>query len=498
MKAGTNYIKEWINQRIKQEEIDKYLKKGKTFIDDDLIEIKIKNNIKPDKGLIKDILAKSLKIETLTLDETAYLLNVDDPKALSLMKETALKVKKKVYDNRIVVFAPLYMGNICVNDCAYCSFRSSNTCSFRRVLDMEEVRKETEILAGEIGHKRVIAVYGEHPKTDTNYIADSLKTVYGVKVKTKKGFGQIRRANVNAAPISIDELKLLHKVGIGTYQVFQETYHKKIYRKVHPEDTIKGNYEWRLYCMHRAMEAGVDDVGLGALFGLGDWKFEVMGLVAHSRELEKSFGIGAHTISFPRLEPAANTPFIDNSKYKVNDDDFIKLVTVLRLAIPYTGLIITARESNDIRLKSIDLGITQTDASSKIGIGAYADHAEKQQDERQQFLLGDTGSLDNLIRQLAERGYITSFCTAGYRCGRTGKCIMDLLRSGAEGKFCKLNAVLTYREWLDDFATDETKAVAENVIKKEIEEVKKSMPGVYSEFIKYYERIKKGERDLYF
>jgi len=488
----------WIKSRIKQDEIDKYLKDGEDFINDELIEAKIKSNTKPDRKTVETIINKSLAINTLSLDETAYLLNVDDPELLSLMQEAALKIKRKVYDNRIVTFAPLYLSNACVNNCQYCGFRCSNQEADRRILTQGEVRQEAEVLAGEIGHKRLIVVYGEHPTTDYEYIAETLKTIYSVKVPTKHGFGQIRRANVNAAPMSIDALKHLHKVGIGTYQVFQETYHHKTYETVHPKNTIKGNYKWRLYCMHRAMEAGVDDVGLGVLFGLADWKFEVMALVAHTHELESVFGIGPHTISFPRLEPAENTPFTKNSKYMVNNDDFLKLITVIRLAVPYTGMIITARESREMRTKSLKLGITQTDASSKIGIGAYADHANDQQGNKQQFYLGDTRSLDEVIGEFADLGYITSFCTAGYRCGRTGKCIMDLLRTGAEGKYCKLNAVLTYREWLDDFASEKTKESGEKVIAEEIEEVKNTMPKVYNQFMEYYKRIKDGERDLYF
>ncbi len=488
----------WIKNRIKQDEIDKYLKNGKDFINDDLIEATIKSNTKPDKKMVEDIISKSLAINALSLDETAYLLNVEDAELLSMMQEAALIIKKKVYDNRIVTFAPLYMSNICVNNCQYCGFRYSNQEADRRVLTQQEVRMETEVLAGEIGHKRLIVVYGEHPNTDYEYIADTLKTIYSVKVPTKNGFGQIRRANVNAAPMSIEALRYLHKVGIGTYQAFQETYHHKTYEAVHPKNTIKGNYKWRLYCMHRAMEAGVDDVGLGALFGLYDWKFEVMALIAHAHELETAFGIGPHTISFPRLEPAENTPFTKNSKYMVSNNDFLKLITVIRLAVPYTGMIITARESREMRTKSLKLGITQTDASTKIGIGAYAAHTDDQQGNKQQFYLGDTRSLDEVIREFAELGYITSFCTAGYRCGRTGKCIMDLLRTGAEGKYCKLNAVLTYREWLDDFASEKTKEAGERVIEKEILEVKNTMPKVYNQFMEYYKRIKGGERDIYF
>ncbi|MFH1395121.1 MAG: [FeFe] hydrogenase H-cluster radical SAM maturase HydG [Candidatus Omnitrophota bacterium] len=500
--------KTWIQERIKPDQIEKYLDKGKDFIDDVDIEEKIRANKNPDRKKIKDILEKSFAIQTLSMDETAALMNVQDEDLWKEMMELALKIKHKVYDNRIVTFAPLYMGNRCVNNCHYCAFRQDNDEAERRVLSLSEIKRETEILAGKIGHKRLIVVYGEHPETDADYIAESLKTIYEVKVpagggsasggKTKKGWGQIRRANVNAAPFSVEELKGLNEIGIGTYQVFQETYHHETYKKVHPQGTLKSDYAWRLYCMHRAFEAGVDDVGIGALFGLYNWKFEILGLICHSLELEKKFGIGPHTISFPRLEPAANTPFAGGGKYKVDDEDFKKIVTLIRLAVPYTGMILTARETPDIRREVVSLGCTQLDASTRIGIGAYADRYSEQEGRRQQFLLGDTRTLDEIVREEAEKGRITSFCTAGYRCGRTGECVMDLLRSGQEGKFCKLNAILTFREWLDDFASPETLNAGEKVIQREIEQIKQEKWPVYPKLVEYYERIKNGERDLFF
>jgi len=491
-------IEKWINERIKPEQVLKYTRDGKDFIPHDEIEEKIRRAEKPDVKRLRDILAKSLSIQLLEPDEVACLMKVHDADMLKEMGETAAEIKCKVYDNRIVTFAPLYMSNLCVNNCLYCAFRKDNVQARRRVLDLEGVKKETEVLAGRIGHKRLIVVYGEHPETGADYIADTLKMIYSVKVRTPNGWGQIRRANVNAAPMSIEELKALSKVGIGTYQVFQETYHHRTYGKVHPAGTLKADYAWRLYCMHRAFEAGIDDVGIGVLFGLYDWRFEVMGLLYHARELEKKFGIGPHTISFPRLEPAANTPFTREAAYGVNDDDFKKLVTIIRLSVPYTGMILTARETPEIRREVIPLGCTQIDASTRIGIGAYSDRYSEQEGKRQQFLLGDTRSLDEVIRELAEDGYITSFCTAGYRCGRTGKCIMDLLRSGQEGKFCKLNAVLTFREWLDDFASPETLCAGEKIIEKELAQVREKIPEVYPQLTGYYERIKNGERDLYF
>jgi len=491
-------LKEWIKSRIRPDDIEKYMPAGKNYIDTGLIEAALERNKNPEKQRIRDIMAKSMAIETLTLDETAALLHVKDGDLMEEMRETALKVKIKVYDNRIVTFAPLYLGNKCVNNCFYCGFRSENASAKRRVLTRDEIRKEVEVLAGTIGHKRLIAVYGEHPESGIDYMVDSLKTIYDVRVKTRQGFGQIRRVNVNAAPMPVEELVKLREAGIGTYQVFQETYHQETYRKLHPRNTVKGDYNWRLYTMHRAFEAGIDDVGIGVLFGLYNWRFEIVALVAHALELEKRFGIGPHTVSFPRLEPADGVLFSAHSPYAVRDNDFKHLMVAVRLSIPYTGMIITARESAEMRRNAFLYGCTQTDASSCIGIGGYAEGLPAQEGNRQQFILGDTRSLDEVIREYAHMGYITSFCTAGYRCGRTGECIMNLLKSGQEGMFCKLNAVLTFREWLDDFASPETKEAGERVIEKELNEIQKKHPDLYAPLIKKYEEIKKGERDLYF
>lgn len=498
MELKIEETKNWIKDRIKTEQIDKYLEDGKNFIDQDNINFLIEKAKNPDRQTVLNILEKSMRVETLSAEDVAGLLNVTDPQLWQVMRETALKVKKKVYDNRIVTFAPLYLGNDCLNNCLYCAFRKDNQTTQRKILSLAEIEKEVRVLCGKIGHKRLVVVYGEHPSTDIDYMVDSVKTIYSIREKTAKGIGQIRRVNVNAAPLSVEELSRLHAAGIGTYQVFQETYHLDTYRTVHPVNTLKGNYAWRLYAMHRAMEAGIDDVGLGVLFGLYDWKFEIMGLIKHNQELEKKFGVGAHTISFPRIEPADNTPFTQNLKYKVSDADFIKIITVLRLAVPHTGLIITARENAQIRKQAIALGITQTDASTKIAIGSYSDQTEEQQGQRQQFFLGDTRSLEEMVNEYIQMGYITSFCTAGYRCGRTGECIIDMLRSGKEGKFCKLNAVLTFREWVDDFASEETKLKAEEIIIKEIAEIKQTLPQVFEQFMGYYNRVKNGERDLYF
>ncbi|MFA6384567.1 MAG: [FeFe] hydrogenase H-cluster radical SAM maturase HydG, partial [Candidatus Omnitrophota bacterium] len=435
-------------------------------------------------------------------EETAALIGVRDKGMWDEIFAAAADIKRKVYDNRVVTFAPLYCSNLCVNNCRYCGFRSDNQAVQRQMLSMEQIRKEAEVLAGTLGHKRVIAVYGEHPSTGADYIAESMAAIYDVKVPVRKGWGQIRRVNVNAAPMSVADYRKIHKAGVGTYQVFQETYHHATYRSVHPAGTIKSDFRWRLYSLHRAMEAGIDDVAIGALFGLYDWRFEVMGMLAHARDLERAFGIGPHTVSFPRIEPAVNTRFGEESPYRVSDEDFRKAVAVLRLSIPYAGLIVTCREQPEMIRQVIPM-CTQRDASSRIGIGAYTRSVTDQQERKQQFILGDTRSLDEVIRELAGSGYITSFCTAGYRCGRTGKKIMTLLRTGQEGCFCKLNAILTFQEWIEDFASDKTRAIGEEVIRKEIEEVKARVPAYFTpvileKLLEYHAAIKNGQRDLSF
>jgi len=450
---------------------------------------------------VRAIIDKARAIETLLPGETAALLNVADPALWEEILDAAAKIKTTVYDNRVVTFAPLYCANRCVNRCVYCGFRADNGAVQRRVLSFDEIEREARVLAGEIGHKRIVAVYGEHPSTGADYIAESIRRIYGVKVPVRKGTGEIRRVNVNAAPMSIADLKKIQEAGIGTFQVFQETYHHETYAAVHPAGTVKGDFDWRLYALHRAMEAGIDDVAIGALFGLYDWRFEVMGMLFHARDLERRFGIGPHTMSVPRIEPAVNTSF-GWLTHRVSDEEFRRIIAVLRLSIPYAGLIVTCRETPELLRQVIPM-CTQRDASSRIGIGAYAEETDDQQERKQQFMLGDTRSLDEVIRELASLGYITSFCTAGYRCGRTGKNIMTLLRTGQEGCFCKLNAVLTFQEWLEDFASEETRRAGEAIIAREMEEVRQRAPRDFTPEIvrtleQYHGRIKAGERDLCF
>ncbi len=479
-----------------------YLKDGKDFIDDAALKAALSAPA-PSAVRVREILARSLEVsEALPPEDAAALLAVTAPDLLEEIYQAARDVKRKVYDNRVVTFAPLYASNFCVNNCLYCGFRTGNEGAVRRKLSMAEIRSEAEALAGRIGHKRIVFVTGEHPATGAEYIAEAMKTIYSVKAPTRRGFGQIRRVNVNAAPMSVEDLKILKAAGIGTYQVFQETYDRALYAKLHPGDTPKADYRWRLHVMHRAFAAGIDDVAIGALFGLNpDWKFEVLGLVAHARELEARFGIGPHTISFPRLESADGTSLPAESLNNVSDAHFKKLVAVLRLSVPYAGIIVTARERPEIIREVIGM-CTQRDASTRIGIGAYSERYGGQEAERQQFMLGDTRSLDEVIGELADLGHITSFCTSGYRCGRTGDHIMKLLKSGHESRFCKLNAVLTFREWLDDFASDATKVKGEVLIKKEIAEIRARTAHFPPDTVKmleaYYARIGGGERDLCF
>ncbi len=496
-------LTQWKSKVIIQDEIEKYLINGKDFINGEEIHSKLNSIKNPSVQFIRDILQKSLSIQTLSPGETAALLKVQSPEMWEEINHTALEVKKKVYDNRIVFFAPLYCANYCVNNCAYCGFRDANSLEVRRILTMEEIRRETSSVLNE-GHKRLVLVFGEHQRTDIDYIADAVRNVYRVEERAPVSGrpSNIRRVNINAAPMDIAKLKILKKAGIGTYQVFQETYHRNTYYAVHPSNTIKGDYRWRLYSLHRAMDAGVDDVAIGALFGLYDWRFEVMGLLYHAIDLERQFGVGPHTISFPRLTPASGSWLSTNSVNRVSDEDFKKLVAVLRLSVPTAGMIVTAREKAKIKNEVIRLGCTQTDASTRIGIGAYSDQKTEKDLDKKQFTIGDPRDLDDVIREMAGLGYISSFCTAGYRCGRTGKTIMGMLSHCEEGKFCKLNAVLTFREYLNDYASEETKKVGEPLIQKEIAEIEsmdyfRKRKSQLKKFHEQYREIENGVRDLY-
>lgn len=344
----------------------------------------------------------------------------------------------------------------------------------------------------EEGQKRTVLVYGESPTTEIDFMCESIKKVYSVKTE----HGEIRRANINCAPLTVDELKKLKGVGIGTFQVFQETYHHDTYRKVHPQGTIKGHYRWRLYSMDRAQQAGVDDNGLGILFGLYDWRFEVMGLLYHTIHLEETFnGVGPHTISFPRITPAIGTPYSEHPEYAVSDADFKKLVAILRLSVPYTGMICTAREPEKVRREVIPFGVSQIDAGTRIGVGAYVkSKSANQLPDKEQFSIGDSRTLDDVVREICDMHCIPSFCTACYRAGRTGEQFMKVAKSRFVHNYCIPNAIFTLKEYLLDYTSDETRLKGEEVLKNHMEQFRGEP--VYSKILENLTRIENGERDL--
>ena len=468
---------------------EKLSKNAVDFIDDALLE-GLLDNAGPDRARVREIIDKSLNKEPLSLVETADLLAADEPELVDEIFAAARELKRKVYGNRIVLFAPLYIGNKCVNDCRYCAFRRSNENAIRRTLSHDEVRQQIEALEN-VGHKRLILVFGEHPDYNADYVAEIVRLVYSVKV----GHGSIRRVNINAAPLDHDGFEKVKQAGIGTYQIFQETYHHETYAKMHPGDTRKGDYLWRLDGLNRAMEAGLDDIGIGALFGLADWRFEVLGLVSHSLYLQERYGVGPHTISFPRLRPADGVNLGED--YLVGDYDFKRLVAILRLAVPYTGLILTAREEPELRREVMSFGVSQIDAGSRIEIGGYTEAGDAQVMEREQFTLGDIRSLDEIVRELLCDGYIPSWCTACYRLGRTGEHFMEFAIPGFIKQYCTPNALSTLTEYLVDYASDETRTAGEKTIRTELDRLPDSQQK--TELISRLERIRKtDERDLYF
>ncbi len=432
------------------------------FIDEPVLEALLQRNASSEE--VRDVIAKSLSKEPLSVGETATLLAADDPELVEQIFHAARQLKRDVYGNRIVLFAPLYLGNECTNDCQYCAFRRSNRAVVRRTLDEGEIEAQVRALLAR-GHKRLILVFGEHPTYDAEYIARCVRAVYSVR----EANAEIRRVNVNAAPMDHEGFAAIKAAGIGTYQIFQETYHHATYAKVHPKTTRKGDYLWRLDALSRAFEAGQDDVGLGALFGLYDWRFEVLGLVSHALHLQKHYGVGPHTISFPRLRPAAGVAL--DETYRVSDADFKRLVAILRLAVPYTGLILTAREPAEVRREVLAFGVSQIDAGSRIELGAYTEPGDAQCLEREQFELGDIRPLDDVMRELASDGYIPSFCTACYRLGRTGEQFMEFAIPGFIQNFCTPNALSTLMEYIVDYASKETYDVCLRRIQAELDKM---------------------------
>jgi len=465
-------------------------KRMQPFIDPDELWHYI-NTVKPDKQRVREVIAKSLDKQRLTLEETAVLINTTDPELIEEIKQGARTLKEKVYGNRIVLFAPLYIGNKCSNNCQYCGFKVTNQKALRKTLTDQEIIQEIEALEDN-GQKRLILVYGEHPEYSAEYIAHTVKLVYGVK----KGHGEIRRVNINAAPFDIQGFRTIGKSGIGTYQIFQETYHPEAYSWYHLGGKKK-DYEWRLTSLDRAQEAGIDDVGIGALFGLYDWRFEVMALIRHTNHLEACYNVGPHTISFPRIKDASELSVGD--KYMVSDADFVKLIAILRLAVPYTGMILTARENAEVRKEVMRFGVSRIDGGTVIELGGYAKAKllNREQDlNREQFKINDDRSLNQIIDDLLDQGYLPSFCTACYRKGRTGEHFMEFSVPGFIKRYCSPNAILTLTEYLIDYATPEVQEKGWKAIDKEIAGLEGHMN--VQELKNRIERIKNGERDIYF
>ncbi len=457
------------------------------FIDEAEIWAYLKN-AKSDPARVRDIVAKSLDKQRLNLNETAALLNATDPESVALIKEAAHTLKERIYGNRIVLFAPLYVGNRCMNNCSYCGFRASNTEQMRTTLNREQLIKEVEALEDD-GQKRLILVFGEHRDYSPEFIADSARTVYSVK----KGRGEIRRVNINAAPLDIEGFRTVKAAGIGTYQIFQETYHPETYKMYHLSGP-KRDFENRLVSLDRAQEAGLDDVGIGALFGLYDWRYEVMAMVRHTNHLEACYNVGPHTISFPRIQAASN--IIRKQEYLVSDNDFLKMIAILRLAVPYTGLICTARENDAVRREALHYGVSQIDGGTKLEIGAYAEKEHEQQDlNREQFQINDSRPLSDVMKELITQGYLPSFCTACYRKGRTGEHFMEFSVPGFIKRFCTPNAMFTLAEYLEDYADTSLREKGYAVIEKHLQQMDEKQ---IAEIREKLGRIKKGDRDLYY
>jgi len=459
-----------------------------TIIDDNAIQAELEGSGGgQSRERVRDILAKAKELQGIGYDEALCLLRTDDPEIVHEMYETARFIKGAIYGNRLVLFAPLYISNLCDNECLYCAFRRSNKEVVRKALSQDEIRRETEVLLAQ-GHKRVLLVAGEaYPKEGLPYIFRSVETVY--KVKTDKG--NIRRINVNIAPLSVEEFRQLHGCNIGTYQLFQETYHRATYKKLHPKGP-KADYDFRLTAMDRAFEGGFDDVGIGILFGLYDWKYEILALLSHIRHLEKTFGLGPHTISVPRLEPASGSALSSHPPYPVSDDDFRKIIAVLRISVPYTGIILSTRENAAMRRESFGLGVSQISAGSRTNPGGYSEDSAGSQ-----FSLGDTRSLMEVIRDVVATGYIPSFCTACYRLGRVGKDFMDLAKPGLIKQHCLPNALFTFTEYLCDFADAALQEAGAKVIDRMIAADIES-EALRERVRKNIHRIRSGERDLYF
>jgi 2-iminoacetate synthase len=463
--------------------------RNKVFIDRDKLYSLIEGDT-PSESQTNSILNKALKLKGLNLEEVASLLRISDESVIHKIMETAHTVKEEIYGKRLVLFAPIYTGNVCINNCTYCSFRSDNKAMKRKILTMEEIAEETRSLLRE-GHKRVLLICGESKRNNTDYMVEAIRTTYGVKEHGGRDY--IRRINVELAPMEVEDFTKLKAENIGTYVCFQETYDPLLYKEFHPGNTKKGDYEYRLTVMDRAMEGGINDIGIGALLGLTDYRFEVLAMMEHAHHLETAFGCGPHTVSVPRIEYATGAPLTENIPAKVSDSDFKKLVAIIRIALPYTGIILSTRENDIMRNELCDYGISQLSAGSRTNPGSYA-HEDEQSGS--QFTLGDHRTLDEVISSMADGGYIPSFCTGCYRKGRVGQDFMDLAIPGLIKEYCMPNALFTFREYIEDFSSPETRVKGLALSDKIVEEINsKALKTKISENL---ESIDKGQRDIYF
>ncbi|HAT4146727.1 TPA: [FeFe] hydrogenase H-cluster radical SAM maturase HydG [Clostridium perfringens] len=460
---------------IKDDEINSLIAKGKELVSD--------------KELVREIIEKSKSAEGLTPEETAVLLNLEDKELIEEMFKAARQVKEKLYGKRLVVFAPLYVSNYCVNNCTYCGYKHCNDELKRKKLNKEQLIEEVKVLES-LGHKRIALEAGEDPvNAPLDYILDCIKSIYSIKFDN----GSIRRINVNIAATTVEDYKRLKDAEIGTYILFQETYHKPTYERLHVSGP-KHNYNYHTTAMHRAREAGIDDIGMGVLYGLYDYKYETLAMLMHSMDLEETTGVGPHTLSVPRIRPAENVS-LENYPYLVDDEDFKKIVAILRLAVPYAGLILSTREEPGLRDEIIALGVSQVSTGSCTGVGGYSE-SYVDPEEKPQFEVGDHRSPVEMIESLMEAGYIPSYCTACYREGRTGERFMEIVKSGELYKICEANALITLKEFIDDYGTDRTREIGDKLIKKSIDEIdNESFRKSVEEKIN---KISKGTRDLRF
>ncbi len=442
-----------------------------------------------DRELIDKILKRAEDFGGLTHREAAVLLECDLPDEVEKIRDLAKRIKQRNYGNRIVMFAPLYLSNYCVNGCRYCPYHGQNKHISRKKLTKEDIIREVTALQ-DMGHKRLALEAGEDPVNNPiEYILECIDTIYSLKHKN----GAIRRVNVNIAATTVENYKKLHDAGIGTYILFQETYHKENYEYLHPTGP-KHNYAYHTEAMDRAMEGGIDDVGIGVLFGLNLYRYDFVGLLMHAEHLEAAHGVGPHTISVPRICPAED---IDVKEYSnaISDEIFEKIVAILRIAVPYTGIIVSTRESKKTREKVLELGVSQISGGSRTSVGGYAE-PEPEEDNSAQFDVSDRRTLDEIVRWLLELGYVPSFCTACYREGRTGDRFMRLVKSGHIANVCQPNAIMTLKEYLEDYASKETKEIGEKVLLEEAERIpnEKVREIVYS----HLKELSAGKRDFRF